>query len=405
MKKANTPPKKVADTDTTGRAERYQVSRTLPDLREGTPQGKVGRQASPASAPVAETKNKRHVPWKKIIKRTLLAVLILGLLIGGWLGFKAYQNSRKLGTSIWSVFDNAKLRGEDRDQINILIAGVSTDDPGHQGADLTDSIMLVSIHPKAKTATLLSIPRDLYVNIPGYGYAKINAAYKYGNAGNFSEAGYPKGGAGLLEKVVSQKLNVPIDYYAIINYSAFKDSVNAVGGVTINLQGSSPYGVYDPYTNLKLPNGTVNLDGQTALNLARSRGDGPGSYGIVSDFDRTQHQRDIMIALKDKASSAGVLSNPVKVSNLFDAAGNNVKTDLSLGNVRRLITLTKPIPSSSISSAGLDKINNVILLRSYTTSDGQSALIPVAGLNTYGPIQAAVAALLTPPAPAPKTTN
>ncbi len=389
MKKPAKMPKKSKATDKTGRANNYQVSRSLPDLRT---------QQHRAAAPKRSVKAKRPRSWKRIIKRVLLGLLVIFLLTTAWLGFKVWRNTGKLGTNVWSIFDNSKLRGEDRGRVNILLAGDSSDDPGHAGGELTDSIMLISIDPNNKNAFVMSIPRDLYVNIPGNGYAKINAANVYGNADKFKEAGYPDGGMGLLEKTVSEKFDIPIDYYALINYTAFRDAVNAVGGVDVTIKSISPYGVYDPYASLKLPNGPAKLDGQTALNLSRARGAGPGSYGITSDFDRTQYQRDILFALKEKSTSAGVVTNPLKIGSLFDALGNNVKTDLSLGNIRRLSNLTKDINNANVKSVSLNKYNDKVYVKSYTTRDGQSALIPAAGLDNYSQIQTLLKELSATPA-------
>jgi LCP family protein required for cell wall assembly len=401
---------------------KYQVSRSLPDLRDGPSfdsrrgtkttftnqfgnRTQIGQMSSnppkPNTEVLAPKKDKKPRSWKRRIKRFFLVLLLLVLLIGGWLGWKALRNSGKLGTNLWSIFDNSKLKGEADGHVNILLAGNSIDDPGHAGAQLTDSIMVLSINTRNNTAFMLSIPRDLYVSIPNNGYARINSAYVDGEAQKFSEAGYPNGGMGLLEKVVSQKLNMPIDYYALIDYTAFRDSVNAVGGVSITINSSSKYGVYDPYTNLNLPNGVAQLNGQMALNLARSRGDGPGAYGVTSDFDRAAYQRQILLALKGKASSAGVLTNPIKVGNLFDAAGNNIKTDLSLGNIKRLNAITKPIPDSSITSAGLTNSGTKPLLMAYTGTGGASVLVPSAGLNDYTQIQAYVVKLLGPSSSTP----
>ena len=385
MKKSVKPPKMVKANDATGRADNYQVSRSLPDLRSGP-------RPVRAQAGVKPSKQ-RHGGWKKIFKRFFLLLVIIFIGVGAWLGYGAFRNSNKLGTSVFSFFDNSKLKGEDRGRINILLTGVSTDDPGHQGADLTDSIMIISINPNNKTAYLLSIPRDLYVKIQGNGYAKINAANVYGKADKFSQAGYPDGGVGLLEKTITDNFNIPIDYYAVINYTAFRDAVNAVGGVTITVASPNKYGVYDPYANLKLANGTQQIDGQTALNLSRARGEGPGAYGVVSDFDRTGYQRSILLALKDKANSAGVLTNPVKINNLFNAAGNNVKTDLSIGNIRRLNNLTKGISTADIKSVSLNNYEKVNYLRNYTSNDGQSTLIPAAGLSNYSAIQTLITQL------------
>lgn len=387
MKQPKKAPKPNKSLDGMVRSQNYQPGRSLPDLRDG-----AELPLPPVAVQPPKPAHKRN--WRKIVKRTLLVLLVILVAVAGWLGYKLIINANKTGSGFWSLFDNSKLKGEDTGRVNILLAGDSSDDPGHAGANLTDSIMVVSLNVKDKTAYMLSIPRDLYVNVPGNGYSKINAAYQYGNQDQFAESGYPAGGMGLLESIVSDKLNLTISYYALINYTAVKDAVNAVGGVTVNIDSENSYGLYDPFTNLRLPNGVANLNGQQALNLARARGDGPGSFGFPrADFDRTAHQRQLLVALKDKATSAGVVTNPVKLGNLFNAVGNNVKTDLSLGNIRRLNSLSKGIPSSKITSASLNNADGVNLLRSYTTSGGQSALIPAAGLNNYDAIQAYVAKL------------
>ena len=320
---------------------------------------------------------------KKIRKRIIVVVCAIFLLAGLWTGWKFLSNSAKIfgWDDLLGLFSNTKLKGEDEGHVNILLAGNSADDAGHGGAELTDSIMILSINTKENTAFMLSVPRDLYVDIPDYGYAKINETYQDGEADKFSESGYAEGGMGLLEKVISQKFGLDLHYYALVNYAALRDAVNAVGGITINVQSSDPRGLYDPSRDLTngkalvdLSNGMQKLDGQQALNLARARGNAYGSYGFArSDFDRTKHQQQILVALKDKAVSAGTLSNPVKVGQLFDSLGNNVKTDLELAEVKRLYKLTQDIPSADIASASLDNGSDIELLQSYRTRHGQSS--------------------------------
>src|SRR5262249_37027253 len=132
---------------------------------------------------------------------------------------------RVFGGNIFSVLTTTKLKGEDAGRVNILLAGNSADDPGHNGANLTDSIMVISIDTKHNSAFLLSVPRDLWVAIPGYGHAKINEAYVDGQAGEFAAAGYPPGGMGLLAEVVQQNFGLAINYYALIDYNALRDGV------------------------------------------------------------------------------------------------------------------------------------------------------------------------------------
>jgi LCP family protein required for cell wall assembly len=230
------------------------------------------------------------------------------------------------------------------------------------------------------------------------GHEKINQAYVTGEDENFDESGYPKGGMGQLEQVVSQDLNIPIDYYALIDYNALKQAVNAVGGIDVTIKSDDPRGLYDPNIDwstggplVKLSNGTHHLNGQQALDLARARGDSYNSYGFSgSDFTRTQHQRDMLVALKSKTVSAGTISNPAKLTKLSDAIGNNVKTDFSLPEVHRLYDLTKDIGGGNIKSLSLNDDNGKNLLMSYQTPNGQSALIPAAGLDNWYDIQSFV---------------
>jgi len=337
---------------------------------------------------------------KKIVKRSALVLLLLLVVSGTVFSAKIIGELDKvfhgnLLSDIEALFHPVKLKGESSGRVNILLAGDSSDDPGHAGAQLTDSILLLSINTRSHTAFLLSIPRDLWVQLPGNTYPggthqKINAANE---VTSFSQSGYPKGGMGELSYVVQNELGIPVDYSGLMDYGAFKDSVDAVGGVTINVQSPDPRGIYDSNTGIDLPNGPVSLNGQQALNLARSRGDGYRSYGVTSDFSRTAYQRQIFIAVAAKAKSAGTLSNPVKISNLFSALGNNFQTNLTLADVLRLIKITKPINLSNVQSYAFSSsvstiTPNPILKSYYVPYNGQSALIPTSGIDNYAQMQA-----------------
>ena len=344
----------------------------------------------------AQPKIKRHFSSKKWLKRTLLLMLVAIMSIGSWLGYKLYADASKITgnknpISLLSTFTPTTLK-ETNGRVNILLAGYSDDDNGHQGADLTDSIMILSINPTTKSAVVMSVPRDLYVNILGYGYSKINAAYEYGESEKFSTSGYASGGMGLLEETISQDFGVSFDYYGLINYTAFKDAVEAVGGVSVTINSSDSRGLYDPNTNLNLPNGTVTLNGQQALDLARARGDG----FTDGDFDRTEHQQELLLALKDKISSASVISNPLKIASVADALGNNVKTDMTIGEMETLYTKVKGITDSNIKTVTLNSYAGKDYLAGYTTASGQSTLIPAAGIDDYSNIQTLLSSLLSP---------
>lgn len=337
---------------------------------------------------------------KKIALKAAGVLSALVLVVGGWLGYKFLNNTNKIfggniASNLTSLFKPVPLKGQETGRVNILLAGNSADDAGHDGALLTDSVMVVSVDVENNKAFMLSIPRDLWVDIPGVGHKKINEAYYWGDMAKFSENGYPKGGMGLLAKVVEQNFGIHSHYYSLVNYSAFRDAVNAVGGISVNVSSTDPRGIYDPNIDwttkgplVKLSNGTHTLNGQQALNLARARGSAYGAYGFAqSDFTRTEYQRKMLLGLKDKASNAKTLSNPLRVSGLFDAIGNNVKTDFKLNELLTLQSLMKKIDSGKISSLALVD-NNRNLLTSYATPTGQSALIPAAGIDDFSEITA-----------------
>ncbi len=370
------------------------VGMTLQSYQHGP---EAGRKRSRGVQTAVKAGRWRRIRDKITWKRSLLTLLAVFIIMGGFLSGKLIYELHKLfGGNIFSIFTTTKLKGENVGRVNILLAGNSADDPGHSGGNLTDSIMLISIDTKHNKAFLLSVPRDLWVHIPEDGHSKINSAYVYGQNNGFNADGYPTGGMGQLEQVISQDLGIKINYYALVDYSALRDSVNAVGGVTINVQSTDPRGLYDPSIDyathgplVRLSNGPHTLNGVQALDLARARGDAYGSYGYGnSDFERTQNQRQLLVALKDKAVSAGVLANPAKLNSLFSAIGNNVKTDFTLSEVHRLYDITKQINGGAIQSLSLNKANGNNLLASYGAPDGESALIPAAGKDNFSAIQA-----------------
>jgi LCP family protein required for cell wall assembly len=364
------------------------------------------RFAGSANGQKVKVKKRRWVARHKVITSLVLLLVLIG---GGlsWFSSGVIGNLDKvfhgnLFSDVQALFSTTRLNGEAQGRVNILLAGyqgVNSD----EGA-LTDSIMIVSLDTRNNTAFTLSIPRDLLVRIPGMGYQKINAA---NTAYKFSQPGYFSGGMGQLQQIVEQNFGIPIQYYALINYNAFEDAVNAVGGITIVIHSPDPRGLYDPNVNkahggpVKLPNGPVTLNGIHALALALARGDSPYAYGFpLSDINREQHQRQMLIALEQKAFSAGVLSNPIKVTHLFDAIGTNVSTDLSLADALRLVQLMKAVNINNIKSYGLSYGGRNSLLSTYYSPNTGDSLIPAAGLNNYTQIQNFYKSITAPPPPA-----
>lgn len=396
---------------------RIDEPRRLPQEKRSLPKNSVSRQENtqfnnhqraavvpvgvsrPRNARAGTRQRSRGIKnWskkRKVISSTLLFfILVLG--VGGWFGLRILGSINKvfhgnIFSDAQALYSQVELKGESTGRVNILVAGDSTDDPGHQGASLADTIMVLSIDTKNKTAFMFSIPRDLWVYIPAFnGYQKINAT---NTVTNFSAPGYPKGGIGQLEQVLNNDLGIPIDYYAVVNYAALKDAVNAVGGITVDIKSPDPRGLYDAYTHLKLPNGEDYLNGQQALDLARARGDNGSdvSYGFpATDFDRTMHQRQIVKAVVKKASSLGFVTDPLKVSALFSTIGNNVQTDL---NLRDAIALAKLGHGFNLNKIGSYTYSSTLtgstkpLLTTYTSSSGEDALVPSAGKGDYSSLK------------------
>ncbi|MFZ2513507.1 MAG: LCP family protein [Candidatus Saccharimonadales bacterium] len=350
---------------------------------------KVAKQAKKAEKQAAKRHKKKGGRVKRFFK-FLGILLLIGVLAFGARFYKdiAKLTGNKNPFSLLGVFRPSELRN-DNGRVNVLVAGNSADDLGHGGAELTDSIMVLSVNTKNNTALMLSIPRDLWVAKPEGGHGKINSVF-------------PESGIEGLETVVEDVTGLNIHYNALVNYTAFKDLVNAVGGITINIQSEDPRGIYDSSLDwttrrccalAKYPNGPVKLDGKQALNLARARGEGYGSYGFPqADFNRTENQRQMLIAIKDKAVSPAVVANPLKISNLVEAVGSNVRTDLQIGEMQSLYYYMKKIDNAKIDSYNINTLKGDMstMLASYASPDGQSALIPAAGLDDFSQIVAQI---------------
>lgn len=333
--------------------------------------------------------------FRKWSLRSASALVVISLIVGGYLFSKGYLQLHKVfggGVSAAALNSNVNpslLKGEGSGRVNILLLGIGG--PGHDGPDLTDTIMIASIDVVNHKIGLLSVPRDLWVKEPNNfmsEYGKINAAYesgKYHYLGQLNSSNNNKqavdAGFQAADQTISSVLGIPINYNALINFHAFQQATDAVGGININV----PEALVDPtmawqnnYNSVLAQKGPQHMDGYKALLYSRSR-------ETTSDFARAARQRAVLTALKDKVMTAGTLSDPLKISSLLSALGDNVRTDISFGDMQRMYNIIKGIGSSSIKSVDLDKAPN-----SFVTTgslDGQSIVEPTAGLFEYGDIQ------------------
>lgn len=321
--------------------------------------------------------------------RSALACGAIVLLLGGFLLLKGYLSLNKVfkgggdAAALQSDVDPSLLRGEGDGRVNILLLGRGGE--GHDGADLTDTILLASVDPVNKKTALVSIPRDLWVSAPNSGSSKINAVFANAkqaalrNTDDKQKA--EEAGIKAAQEVVKEVLGVPIHYYGMVDFKAFEDGINTIGGVTVNV----PEDLVDrtmAWENNGDPvlahAGEQTFDGRKALMYVRSR------HGSArGDFDRTERQRLLITATSQKVLSANTFTNPVKISNLLDNFGSHVATDFSVNDGLRLMEIIKDV-GDDVESIGLADPPNEFLTTGFAGS--LSIVRPVEGIGNYDAI-------------------
>lgn len=231
------------------------------------------------------------------------------------------------------VFSFGKtLQTEPTGRTNFLLVG--TGGEGHEGASLTDTIMIASIDYDQKIVPMISIPRDLFVETDELGNMKINGVYAYAkNKWGESEGMY------YLKDQISEMMGLPIQYYVKVNFAGFEKIVDSIGGVDIDVENA----IYDPeypkgetiyYETFKIDKGFQHINGATALKYARSR-------KSTSDYDRARRQQQLLYAIKDQALSMNVLTDPGKISALYSSVADSIDTNLTLTEIIELAKLSR----------------------------------------------------------------
>ncbi len=263
------------------------------------------------------------------------------------------------------------LEGEHDDRVNVLILGMGG--PGHDGPFLTDTIIIASIKPSTNQVAMISIPRDLGVDIPGYGWHKINHANAYG------EAKQKDWGGAFASQVIENTFDINIHYYVRVDFKAFEEVVDEVGGVNVNVARSFIDYMYpatnDQYRTVAFDQGIQKMDGQTALIYARSR---HGSNGEGSDFARARRQQKVILALKEKILSFGTLLNPMKINNIMKSLENHITTNMEFADIITFAKKAKRLDTSNIITVVLDNSADGYLANAYSPN-GAFMLQPKSG--------------------------
>jgi LCP family protein required for cell wall assembly len=229
--------------------------------------------------------------------------------------------------------------------VTVLLLG-SDQRPGETDPARTDAIIIARIDPQQHRIAMLSLPRDLWVAIPGYGETRINAAHVWGQIYND-----PAGGIGLAQKTVSNLLGIPIDYTIYIDFQGFIGAIDALGGVNVNVEKE----LYDPnfptmdygYTEAHFLPGPQQMDGATALMYSRIR-------HPDSDFARMHRQQAVLAGVLDTLSSQNVLQNLKQLEDVTTALRDYVKTDMPEERILGLSWALRTMPAEKIEHYFLD---------------------------------------------------
>jgi polyisoprenyl-teichoic acid--peptidoglycan teichoic acid transferase len=249
--------------------------------------------------------------------------------------------------------------------VTILVMGLDYRDwESNDGPPRTDTMILLTIDPLTKTAGILNIPRDLWVNIPGFEYGRINTAYPLGEAYEV-----PGGGPALAKQTIESLLGVPIDYYAIIDFYAFEQFIDELGGINVTVPEAIAVDPIGKANTVFLEAKDYLLDGPTALAYARAR------HTEGGDFDRAQRQQQVILAIKDRIIDLGPAQMAARAPALYNELAAGIHTDLSLEDALKLGWLALDIPIPSIKRGAIAPPKSVMFAKS---PDGSAdILIPV----------------------------
>lgn len=307
-------------------------------------------------------------------RTTVIIAAVFTLVVGmiAAVGASASYRSASRGTSVFGEVSNlpviADIRklvlGDDASaqdptstpdgRLNIMLFGIGG--AGHDGSQLTDTIMLASIDLKEEKVGLLSIPRDMAYPLGGTRFEKINAVNAY------AEQEHPGQGATYAAKDIGKLLGVRIDHVVRIDFAGFEKFIDALGGIDIDIERAFVDTQYptadDRWQTVSFKKGPQHLDGTHALMYARSR---HGSNGEGGDFARAHRQQLVLTAVRDKLLSLGVLANPTKLAELWGVVSSHVQTDFSPWDAVKLSPLVTRINK--------DKIVNRVLSNDPTSGE------------------------------------
>lgn len=266
--------------------------------------------------------------WQKILLWVLLVLIVGGIASFGYAVYKTNQSLSNITSGNSSLLQVAKtllpgaptteLKADADGRTNVLLLGMrGVNDPN--GGLLSDSIIVVSIQQVTKQIAMVSIPRDLLVTVDGYGASKLNAVHALG----YKES--PEKGLLYSMDVVSEITGMPIHYGVSVDFTSFKGIIDALGGITVDAATD----FYDPNYEggIRVSQGLNDLNSDRALKYVWAR-------LSTNDFDRSRRQREVLVAIKNKAEETGALTNPVFLFKTLDSLGSHVRTTATVEEMK-----------------------------------------------------------------------
>lgn len=348
---------------------------------------------------------KRHSGPKKLLFILLGIVLVLAVVYFLPL-FSLFKHILKSPAVFSFIRDPNQELSETDGRTNFLILGIDkranipytyTFGNGEvkKNGFLSDTIIVASVNFKTKDVALLSLPRDLWVKIPGWAgtqaqYAKINSASSIGSTFN-----YPGGGEALAKEVVSQNLEIPIHYVIRSDFEGFEKAIDIVGGIDVYVDYSFDDYMYPregyenafPYESrfehISFKEGWTKMNGSTALKFVRSR---QGTNGEGSDFARAHRQQKVILAFRERALGLQTLIDPTKLSGLIDNFAESVFFDVPLSGAGKIYELAKSMDPNSLRNQVLEFSGEDPFLINPPLDDYGGAWVLIPKNNDWGQI-------------------
>ncbi len=346
-----------------------------------TPRQKIGQKSK---------KKKKHIARNVLIG--IFSVLLIGtgafLLWGNDIISKLTGGRSNIFEVIGALGSNVELKTDKNGRTNIVIYGTSgydmsgsEGDGEHDGAQLTDSIMLVSVDQKTDDVAMISLPRDLYVGKTCTSTGKVNEVYYCANLSGTDE----ESGANALINTMKDIFDIDVQYYIHLDWAALIHVVDSIGGITVTLDED----IEDTWTNTFIKKGEpTELNGERALGLARAR------HGTeMGDFTRGNSQQKILSAIQQKIVQSGL--DLGATLGLVEAAGDNVRMNFTLEELKTAYLIAKDLNLDQMRQIPLiDYEKNIVYLKT-AEMNGISYVVPSTGFGNYTLIQQYIAKMVS----------